>query len=89
MWGIVVVASSRCCPQHHDAVETIRELLLLVVGGSVLVFHKDVVNHVMMLAMLRYGSWVWWRHDAVNIRMMLIFITLSQDDLRLWYHHES
>ena len=40
-------------------------------------------------AMLRYGSWVWWRHDAVNIRMMLIFITLSQDDLRLWYHHES
>ena len=55
-----------------------------VLGGhAVLLYHHDVVNHVMMLLSQRccvMVSWVWWRHDAVNIRMMLNFMTLSQDN---------
>ena len=53
-------------------------------SGSWLVYHLHVGDRVMMLLA---SSWVRRRHDAVNSRMMLHFITLLQDDLWLWYHH--
>ena len=62
-------------------------------NGSWLVYHHDVVNHVMMLPQsLRCRVVVrgcGGRQNAVNIRMMLNFITLSQDDSWLWCHQDA
>ena len=61
--------------------------------GSWLVYHHDIVNHVMMLLQsLRCRVMVrgcGGGHSAVNIGMMLNFITLLQDGSCLWYHQDA
>ena len=102
---VVVVATPRCWPQHHDAVRSIMMLLnrfgrcdvvaalTVARNGLWLVYHDDVVNHVMMLLQsLRCRVMVrgcGGRHNAVNIRMMLNFISLSQDYSWLRYHQDA
>ena len=76
-----------------DGWQGVVAALTVARNGSWLVYHHDVVNHVMMLLQsLRRRVMVrgcGGGHSAVNIRLMLNFITLSQDDSWLWYDQDA